>query len=114
MKKSLPYPPGTTVMITKLSACNNPVVGPGSWENWVPGGAENRGSLPVDYELQGVLMAPVRVGGQIHVFRTWRNGVEADGFFESTPIVKIRKPSLVETFNSVYRVSVPKREEEEE
>jgi len=114
MKKSLPFPPGTAVLITKLSACNNPVVGPGCWEHWIPGGADNKGSLPVDYELQGVLLAPVRVGGQIHVFRTCRNGVRADGFFYSTPIVKIREPSLVETFNSVYRVSVTTRDEEEE
>ena len=113
MKASLPYPPVTSVLITKLSACNNPVVGPGSWDHWIPGCADNQGSLPVDYELQGILMAQVRVGGQLHVFRTCRNGVEADGVFESTPIVTIRDPSLVETLNSVYRVSVAKREEGE-
>lgn len=116
MKMSLPYPPGTQVLIIKLSASSNPVAEPGSWEGWIPGSLDNAGSLPVDYELRGFLLAPVRVGEQIHLFRTERNGVEADGYFSSTPIVKIQDASLVETYNSIYRVTanIPKREEEEE
>jgi len=104
MKMSLPYPPGTHVLIIKLSASQNPIAEPGSWKGWIPGSLDNAGSLPVDYELSGFLLAPVRVGEQIHLYRTERNGVEADGYFYSTPIVKIQNASLVETFNSIYRI----------
>ncbi len=82
-----------------------------------PGDPNNRGSLPVDYEFQGILLAPVRVGGQIHVYRTWRNGVKADGFYESTPIVSILEGFMVETFNSIYlviKITVPKYNKEQE
>ena len=113
MKKSLPYPPGTHVLIIKLSASSNPVAEPGSWEGWISGSLDNAGSLPVDYELRGFLLAPVRVGEQIHLFRTERNGVEADGFFYSTPIVRIQDASLVETFNSIYRVTASQKGGEE-
>jgi len=109
MKESLPYPSGTTVVIRKLSACSSPVAEPTSWDDWVPGGPDNLGSLPVDYELRGILLAPINVGGQIHVYRTWRNGVEADGFFASTTIVSVLSESMVETFNSIYRVSIATR-----
>ena len=103
MKIALPS--GTNVLIRKLSACRNPVTEPASWADWVPGGSNNRGSLPVAYELRGILLAPVNVGGHIHVFRTWRNGVEADGVFQSTTIVRILSGCIAETFNSIYLVS---------
>ena len=95
---------GASVRISKVSSVKNPVAESGSWENWIPGSLENTGSLPVDYELEGVLLAPLIVGGRIQAYRTSRNGIKADGLFESTAIVRIRKGSLVETINSVYRV----------
>lgn len=98
-------PPGTNVLIRKLSACRSPVAEPASWAEWVPGGSNNRGSLPVDYELRGILLAPVQAGGQIHVYRTHRNGTEVGGFFTSTMIVSILSASMVETFNSIYLVT---------
>jgi len=109
-------PAGTNVLIRKLSACKNPVTEPSSWTDWVPGGSNNCASLPVDYELRGILLEPVNVGGKIHAFRTWRNGVEADGFFASTTIVRILSGSKVETFNSIYLVTkiVPKYYKEHE
>lgn len=106
MNMSLPYIPGVIVQITKLSACKSPVAEPSRWEDWIPGSRNNRASLPVNYELRGILMEEVLVGGSLFVFRTRRNGVEADGFFKSTTIVSISNGSLVETFNSVYQVRV--------
>ncbi|MCX6972362.1 MAG: hypothetical protein NTV93_19735 [Verrucomicrobia bacterium] len=109
MKIALPS--GTNVLIRKLSACRSPVTEPASWADWVHGSSNNHGSLPVSYELRGILLAPVNVGGHIHVFRTWRNGVEADGVFQSTTIVRILGGMIVETFNSFYlvsRFSIPK------
>jgi len=109
MKHALPYPPGVIVQITKLSACKSPVSEPSSWEDWIPGSRNNSASLPVNYELRGALLEEVVVGGSIFVFRTSRNGVAADGFFKSTTIVGISKGSLVETFNSVYKIRLLSR-----
>lgn len=104
--KSLPYPSGTQILIVKLSASSNPVAEPGSWEGWIPGSRNNLASLPVNYELRGILLEEVVVGGSLFVFRSHRNGVEVYGLFKSTTIVGISRESLVETFNSVYQVRV--------
>lgn len=104
MKHALTYPPGIRVQITKLSACKSPVAEPSRWEDWIPGSRNNLASLPVNYELRGTLLEEVVVGGSIFVFRTCRNGVEADGFFKSTTIVGISNGSLVETFNSIHKI----------
>ena len=58
-------------------------------------------SLPVDYELEGTLLAPVRLGQQLVVFRHNRNGVAALGLFCSSPVEEI----MVVTGNSVYRLT---------
>ncbi|MCX6971024.1 MAG: hypothetical protein NTV93_12865 [Verrucomicrobia bacterium] len=89
----------------KVRACVGAAVGPGSWADWVPGGWGNRGSLPVDYELRGVLLAPIRVGEPISVYRTWRNGVSTEGMFLSTAIREIASSGEILTSNSVYRIA---------
>jgi hypothetical protein len=103
---TLSIPVGTRVAINKIRACEQAAVAPGSWANWVPGGWGNCGSLPVDYELRGVLLAPIRVGELIAVHRTWRNGVSAEGMFFSTRIREIGDSGEILTSNSVYRVSL--------
>lgn len=62
-------------------------------------------SLPVDYEMEGHLLAPLAVGGTIRLQRIRRNQVQAAGQFESSGIVAIREP-FVETRNSIYLVEV--------
>ena len=101
MIDSLPYSAGCFLEIRKIAPCKNPVTEAGSWDNWIPGG-ENDCSLPVDYVMRGVLLDPIRVGGRLWLYRTYRNGVEADGFFNSSPIITIPNGSIVETFNSIY------------
>ena len=103
MKTSLPYPPGSMVHITKFSASDDPIAESGTWDQWIAGSPNNTGSLPVGYDLRGVLMHPIRLGGCLEVYRTHRNGVSADGNFRSTPIISI-SDGLVETYNSIYRI----------
>ena len=103
MNEVLPYPVGLAVIVTKLSACKNPVMEPSSWDEW-NFTETNYLSLPVDYEMQGYLLYPVKVGGRIHLYRTQRNGFDSQGYFYSSPICSIRDDALVETFNSIYRV----------
>lgn len=103
MNNSLPFPVGCFVEVTKLSACRNPITEPGDWATYIIGVRNNR-SLPIDYSMKGYLLELVTVGGMIDLHRIERNGVSAEGRFMSTLIVAIREGSLVETFNSVYRV----------
>jgi len=117
MRASLPYPSGSLVEVRKIDASDEPISGPGSWENWVPGSANSTGSLPVGYTMQGVLMCPVRVGGRIDLHRTHRNGICFDGHFVSTPVIVVSGHGLVETYNSIYlirKVDVHDTEHEEE
>ncbi|MEI8310445.1 MAG: hypothetical protein WCH98_06800 [Verrucomicrobiota bacterium] len=104
MKTYLPLPAGAHVSVTKHAACLDARVAPGSWNSWVPGGWSNVASLPVDYEMRGVLLAEIRVGEPIYLFRTERNGVTAEGFFSSSPVRQIQGDGRVITLNSVYAV----------
>ena len=93
---------GEIVSITKIDKSKSPVSEPGDWETWDLGVA-NAHSLPISYQVLGVLLAPVKVGGRIHLFRLARNEVLATGIFTSTPIISIHGNSI-ETFNSIYRI----------
>lgn len=102
------------MFITKITASQNPVSEPCSWEAWIPGNSLNSGSLPADYELRGVLLDDIRIGECLDVFRTHRNGVACDGHFKSTPVISIGGGgSLVETFNSIYRITAVNTKKEE-
>jgi hypothetical protein len=93
------------VTLEKLAAAPNPVTSPGTWDEWEMGSSENHGSLPIDYTLEGFLLTPVKIGEAIRMLRTHRNGVERIGYFRSTPVVQFRGEHLVETFNSIYRIT---------
>ena len=117
MRASLPYSSGSLVEVSKIDASDEPISGPGSWEKWVPGSSNNRGSFPLGYTMKGVLMCPVRVGGRIDLHRTHRNGICIDGHFVSTPVIAVSGHGLVETCNSIYlirKVDVHDTEREEE
>jgi hypothetical protein len=97
------WPIGTLVRVVKLSACNDPLSPSSSWEDWKIGEL-NDGSLPVDYELQGSLIEPMEAGKSILVLRTHRNGVRADGLFQSTPVREFKNGAAI-TLNSIYLIS---------
>jgi hypothetical protein len=81
----------------------------------VPGGAEARLaehhvagtvhldglSLPVEYEIEGELSAPIEVGKSVLVFRDRRNGKPVDGIFQTTTVLEV-SPEGFRTRNSVY------------
>jgi len=103
MNDTLPISVGAPVRIRKLSACDNPILLSSSWLDWKIG-EDNPASLPVAYELRGVLLAPIQVNEQINVLRLFRNGVRADGLFHSTTVCDLRGDSIALTFNSVYEI----------
>jgi hypothetical protein len=94
---------GILVKLTKLRQAGHSSVGAGNWSTYVPGAADNATSLPIDYEMTGVLLEPPTVGGRVKLLRLERNGVSAMGLFESTPVVSING-SEFSTQNSIYRL----------
>lgn len=58
-------------------------------------------SVPVDYEVEGVLLADIEEDGFIYMARTKKNGKPACGIFRSSRIQKMQN-NFVETYNSKY------------
>jgi len=98
------WPANTPVRVIKLAACRDAGAPASAWEEWKRGVLNDGASLPVQYELQGSLIAPMEVGKPILVKRTHRKGVEADGFFYSTPVRQFGNGHAI-TLNSVYLIS---------
>jgi hypothetical protein len=57
--------------------------------------------INVGYEVEGVLLKPLRIGRPIVVHRFRRNGVWQAGLFTSSPIVRLL-PKTIVTQNSTY------------
>lgn len=58
-------------------------------------------SLPLEYTVEGTLLAEIAVGKSVHVLREKRNGVEALGEFVTSPVTEVTKTQF-KTRNSVY------------
>lgn len=65
-------------------------------------GEECRG-LPVDYEMEGILLANVEVGKSVHVARQMPRG--AVRIFTSSPVISVQQGAFA-TANSFYRLEV--------
>jgi len=58
-------------------------------------------SIPVEYNLEGILSFPIKVGESVIVERTKRNGVEAFGMFSTSRVTEVGN-NYFKTKNSVY------------
>jgi len=58
-------------------------------------------SIPVEYNLEGILSFPIQVGEGVVVQRTKRNGVEAYGIFSTSRVTEMGD-NYFKTLNSVY------------
>lgn len=68
----------------------------------VDGHAQPEGfSLPLDYEIEGVLLGALTVGKPVSVLRDNRNGVKALGAFQTSPVTEVTDKTF-RTRNSVY------------
>ena len=66
-------------------------------------GGRNLDSLPLHYEMEGVLLEPLRVGGLIVILRFGRNATISEGLFSSSPIKRSAGP-LVDTSHSLFSI----------
>jgi hypothetical protein len=94
---------GTLVKVTKLRADPDAMRQPMSWDEFVPGNsvAASGYSLPVDYEVEGVLLRDVEVGTSVCVGRIVPSGTLR--IFTSSPVIAIEQGGF-KTANSFYRV----------
>ena len=58
-------------------------------------------SIPVEYNLEGILSFPIQVGEGVVVQRTKRNGVEAYGIFSTSRVTEVGN-NYFKTLNSLY------------
>ena len=94
-----------TVKLKKVREAPRPEHASVDWDEHVSGLETAPGfSLPIGYELQGQLSAPIVIGECIVVLRTHRNGEEVLGWFRSTVIREIQGAEVTTT-NSVYHVT---------
>ena len=62
---------------------------------------DNYSSIPIEYNLEGILSFPIQVGEGVVVQRTKRNGVEAYGIFSTSRVTEVGN-NYFKTQNSVY------------
>ncbi len=62
---------------------------------------DNYSSIPIEYNLEGVLSYDIEVGKSVVVGRTKRNGVEAYGVFSTSRVTEVGD-KYFKTLNSVY------------
>ncbi len=62
---------------------------------------DNYSSIPIEYNLEGVLSYDIEVGKSVVVGRTKRNGVEAYGVFSTSTVTEVGN-NYFKTQNSVY------------
>ena len=62
---------------------------------------DNYSSIPIEYNLEGVLSYDIEVGKPVVVGRTKRNGVEAYGVFSTSTVTEVGD-NYFKTLNSLY------------
>jgi len=62
---------------------------------------DNYSSIPIEYNLEGVLSYDIEVGKPVVVGRTKRNGVDAYGMFTTSRVTEVGD-NYFKTKNSVY------------
>lgn len=100
MEMPLPY-----ARIEKLAPTDSPTHPPGDPATYPCGQSSDTNSLPVGYTVEGWLVSPPTVDGQVVVLRCMRNGVACLGVFGTTRVTKVMA-GYFWTENSVYRIEL--------
>jgi hypothetical protein len=89
------------IRIEKVASVDNGLP-PQSIENHIAGNFNKEGySLPISYNLEGKLLSEIKIGSPVIVFRTKRNGIIADGMFQTSAVIEVGK-NYFKTANSIY------------
>lgn len=99
---------GDVVILRKMSPSPKPLFPTASVETYIPGIVNEGVTLPIKYELEGLLQEPIEVGKPVRIVRFRRNEVIALGEIETSVITSIKQNKngwLLQTINSVYEIS---------
>jgi hypothetical protein len=91
------------IQIKKIAAVGGGLA-PMEKDKYVPGTANNiseNKSLPIEYSIEGNLLHPLEVGNVVFVARTKRNGIAANGYFQTSKITEVTDNTF-KTQNSIY------------
>lgn len=91
------------VRIKKIASQINPKYPTAEQDKWHCGEENDDYSPPIEYEIEGELVYPITLGKAVLVHRSKRNGVEADGVFQSSNVKTLGLNSF-ETLNSIYEI----------
>ena len=89
------------IVIKKLDIAANPNLTPKE-EDYIPGDNPGTTSTPVNYEIEGYLLYPMKIGEAVTVHRFRRNNVAAEGLFETSPVTELTDNTF-KTANSLYK-----------
>ena len=92
------------VLLKKLSASLNPDAPTPKSEDFLPGDDNPGVSLPVDYTVEGTLLAPIELWAPIQIAREKRNGIAVQGATITSRVVFI-EGCLIHTRNSIYQIT---------
>src|SRR5687767_9948970 len=90
------------VSVMKVDTSDVPVAEAGDLRTYYFGQINPGRTLPINYSLEGWLVAPPKIGAPVQVLRTARNGISIPGIFSSTPVVAIPNEGEFHTANSKY------------
>ncbi len=92
------------IRLSKIAAAPNAVFPSAEWHEHVQGeDMHPTKSIPIDYWVEGELLAEVRIGGPVYIARDIRNGHKVTGLFSSSLVRKI-EGDLITTGNSIYKI----------
>lgn len=93
------------IKLKKISEAAAPKYRAANWDEYKCGEDNGDISLPIEYELTGMIIGDLEVGKSLAINRNTRNGVECLGIFYSTTVKNITEKDnfkIIETENSVY------------
>lgn len=91
---------GKRIFIEKIAKCEG---GLPPADNMIQGQPTPFGySLPIEYNVEGILIEEMKIGDGVSIHREKRNGLPIRGEFITTPLKNIGD-NYFETLNSIYR-----------
>jgi len=96
---------GIKVRLTKFAAVDKPEFPTSKAKDYVYGDFNVGVSIPIDYWVEGTLLADITNGNVVQIDRINRNGVEIRGLFHSSLVQSFdEKTGTIKTLNSVYKI----------
>lgn len=103
---------GDYVSLKKLAAIDNAEFRTPEWSEYAPGENNFGVSVPVEYQVTGVLIWNLQPGSSVAVDRDSRNGVPSKGILQTSRLMSIEKVNqnkfFLETRNSRYEMEILK------